>query len=186
MSADSLYRRILGAAWDDLDEPVRRAHATDPAPHASGSLRVWRRPGSWTALLLHAARLPAAGQAVPAHLQIEPYGDGERYRRRFGAAPLVSLQRSAGPGLLDERFGRFEIRFRLTVEAGALVYQQIGAAVWLGSRRLPIPLRLVPRARAREVGDGAGRTRLLVELCGPNGRPLLSYAGRLAWQDGIA
>jgi hypothetical protein len=186
MSAEPLYRRILGAAWDDLDEAVRRAHADDSAPRASGTLRVWHRPGHWPALLLHAARLPAAGQAVPVQLAVEPVGDGERYCRSFGGAPLVSFQRQAGPGLIDERFGPFEIRFRLSVEAGALRYQQIGAALWLGSRRLPLPLRLLPRAHAREVGDGPSSTQLLVEIRWPGSRPLFSYEGRLAWRAAAA
>lgn len=181
-----LYRRILGPAWDGLDESVRQAHGVDPPPKAVGSLRVRQRPGRWAGLLLRAAGVPAAGEAVPVRLVVERHRHGERYRRSFGGAPLVSRQRAAGAGLLDERFGVLGLRFRLAVEDGALVYRQVGAAVWLGPLRLPLPGWGAPRVRAREEGDGPGRTRLTVEVRGPGGGLLFAYGGRLAWEGGPA
>lgn len=177
-----LYPRLLGPAWDELDQAVQRAHAEGPLLRAVGSLRVRHRPGRWAGLLPRVARVPAAGEAVVVRLLVERRGAAERWRRWFGGAPLVSLQRAAGPGLLDERFGPLALQFRLLVEGGALVYRQVGAALRFGPLRMPLPAWSALRVSACEEGAGPDRTWLTVEVRGPGGAFLFSYAGCVAWE----
>jgi len=89
------------------------------------------------------------------------------------------MQSARGPGLLVERLGIVEMLLRLKVVGGALSYQTGGAALRLGSLRIPIPHRLSPYVMAWEkaVGD-TNRIHVTVDVT----LPLL---GRLMAYDGI-
>jgi hypothetical protein len=180
-----LYPRLLGPAWDRLDQSVRSAHAEGTTLQATGVLRVRHGPGRLTRLLLRAVHLPPPAEAVEVRLLVNRRGSVERWQRRFGAASLVTVQREGPDRLLIERLGVLEFRFRLAVVGGALVYRSVRLAVWLGPFRLPLPRRISPRILAREgPADGPDQTGLTVEAITPAGDLLFSYEGNIHWARG--
>src|SRR5436190_19155067 len=122
-SRSGLYPRLLGDSWHSLDDAVRRLHASGPLVHAVGVFRV-RRGSNWLArTLARLARLPAAGEAVDIQLLVSAWRSGEKWQRTFAGRPFVTLQSERYDGLLAERLGFVEMRFRLEVVGGALAYR---------------------------------------------------------------
>lgn len=182
--AGGLYRRLLGAGWERLAPPVRRAHADGMILTAAGEFRVRLGGGRCPCLLAAVAGLPAPGAAVPVRLVVTPRGEGEEWARSIGGRPLVSVQRGGRGGLLAERAGFLEVSFRLEAVGGALRYHQQGAALCLGPLRLPLPACLAPRVRGREwpAADGVA-TRIRVAVALPLLGPLIVYGGTLRRED---
>lgn len=182
----SLYARLLGPAWHELDVVVRLLHAAGGA-RAVGHFRV-RHGGNRLARLLTAlARLPSPGEAVTVRLSVETRADLERWHRAFGNVALVSLQGAGHDGLLVERIGGLTIRFRLSVAEGALLYRQVGCVVRLGPLSLPLPARLAPRVAACEAAAAAGDGVLIeVQVALPLVGLLLAYEGCIHPEDGPA
>ena len=105
---------------------------------------------------------------------------GEEWRRTFAGRPLVSMQSGRPDGLLGERMGPLETRFRLTVVDGALLYQAAGAALCLGRLRVPLPRWFSPRTTASErPADEPDRIDVSVEVRLPLLGRLIAYEGRL-------
>ena len=181
-----LYRRLLGAAWDELDEAVQRAHAETPILRGIGTMRVQHRRWPGFGLILRALGAPAAGEALPSRVVVRRQGHGERWERAFGGSRLVSVQRAAPPGVLVERFSGLELCFQLRVVGGRLEYRQVGVALRLGWVRVPLPGWIAPLVAAREAGDGPDRTRVRVAVSGPGGGLLFSYEGAMRWGVGTA
>jgi hypothetical protein len=177
-----LYPRLLGAAWNDLDPAVRRAHAGGAVDHAVGLLQVRHGPGRLRRLILRAAGVPARSLAAEVHVTVSRNGPVERWRRQFGDTSLVSIQRGGPDRLLAERFGLFEIRFRLAPIGGELVFQQVGLALRLGPLHLPLPDLLAPRVAGRAgTAGGSDRTSVAVVVTTPRGGLLFSYRGSVRW-----
>jgi len=126
-----LYERLLGDAWEELEESVRVFHACGEAgARAAGTFEVRRGTGILARLLARLLRLPAGGGAVPLVLTVTPLAcGGERWRRNFAGRDFTTEQRAHAGPLLAERAGPFETLFRLTVEGGALAYRQAGASL---------------------------------------------------------
>jgi hypothetical protein len=179
-SDPGLYPTLLGESWSNLDEAVRRLHAAGAPLHAVGVFRV-RHGTNWVArALAWLARLPAAGEAVDVGLVVTARGGGEEWRRAFAGRPLVSVQYAGANGLLLERMGAVEMRFRLAAVGGALTYETTSAALCVGSWRVPLPRWLRPRVVASEkpVGDG-GPIAVAVEVRLPLLGRLVAYEGTL-------
>jgi hypothetical protein len=178
-SPSGLYLKLLGASWPDLDVAIRRLHDSGETVNAVGVFQVRHGSNRLARALARLARLPAAGEAVDVRLQVSAREEGEEWRRTFALHPLVSLQSDLGAGLLVERMGIVEMRFRLAVAGGALSYQTVSAALRFGSLRVPLPHRLRPCVMAweRAVGD-MNRIHVSVNV----NLPLL---GRLIAYDGI-
>ena len=180
-----LYPRLLGPAWFELDEAVRRAHAAGEVVRASGSFRVRHGTPRLVRLLLRLARVPRSAEAAEAQLVVWRRGAAERWCRRFAGVPLISVQREGAAGLLVERVGVVEMRFRLAVVGGGLEYRQVGLALRLGPFRLPLPRWAWLRVAAREEAGGEpDRTRLAVEIRAPTGGLLFAYDGSVRWATG--
>jgi hypothetical protein len=135
--------------------------------------------------LARLAQLPAAGEAVDIQLLVTARSDGEEWRRTFAGRPLVSLQSERPDGLLVERMGLVEMRFRLKVVGGALTYQTASAALCLGSLRVPLPRWFSPRVRAleRSVGEEE-QIDVSVEVRLPLLGCLIAYNGMLTCIEG--
>lgn len=176
-----LYERLLGGAWKELDEPVRRLHERGTGPCGDGLFAV--RGGNFFARsLARLAGLPAGGEAVRVCLSVTQTEDGaaERWHRTFEGRVFDTLQREGEGRLLAERAGPFELLFRLSVERGALVYTHAGAALRVGPLRLPLPRALAPRVDAREsAADDGERVLVRVSSRAPLVGLMLSYEGRL-------
>jgi hypothetical protein len=125
-------------------------------------------------------RLPSQAEAAPVRLAVERVTDGERWERTFPNTRLVSTQYDAGNGLLGENFGLMDIRFRLPVTDGTLVYVQQEAALTPGKLRLPMPRSLAPQITARESAAADGKTpHIFVSVSLPLVGLLVEYEGDL-------
>lgn len=176
-----LYERLLGEAWAGLDEPVRRLHEFGAGPCGEGLFEV--RGGNVLArALARLFGLPARGEAVRVCLSVtrEEGGEAERWHRTFEGRVFDTSQREGAHGLLAERAGPVELLFELNVEGGALVYKPAGAALRVGSLRVPLPRALAPRVEAREGAAGEGDAVMVyVKSAAPFVGLMLSYEGLL-------
>jgi len=176
----TLYPRLLGASWHDLDEAVRQAHYVGKPVRSSGWLQVRHGSGWLARLLVWLLRMPLAGDAVRTRLVVTPQGKRERWQRSFGARFLVTTQWEESGNLLAERMGPLEIYFRLHATNRALVYRQTGAALRLGPWRLDLPSWLAPRVVAQEEPGGhPERIHVAVEIVAPLLGLLISYDGAM-------
>jgi hypothetical protein len=90
----------------------------------------------------------------------------------------VSFQRKQPDGLLAEDIGPLEVRFRLEVQGGALVYHPGGVSLRLGPLRIPLPRCCAPQITAWEKPtDARDRTQIAVEVNLPLLGLLLAYEG---------
>jgi hypothetical protein len=179
-SPSGLYPKLLGASWRDLDVAIRRLHDSGGTVHAAGVFQVRHGAGGLARTLARLARLPAAGNAVDVRLQVTAREEGEEWRRTFAGRPLVSMQSDQGVGLLVERMGIVDLRFRLEVAGGALNYQTVGAALRIGSLRVPLPYWLSPCVTACEsTADDTNQIYVSVEVKFPSLGRLIAYNGML-------
>ncbi|HEU4389911.1 MAG TPA: DUF4166 domain-containing protein [Blastocatellia bacterium] len=183
VSSTSLYRRLTGDRWTELDSPVRKAHLDDNRLCRVGSFRVLHGAGKLAKLILFILRTPRAAESVPTTLTVTRSSGGEKWVRVFGDRTLITTQAEGPDGLLAERMGFAEIRFSLQVIDGALVYQQTGAAVRLGRLSVTLPRWLRPQVNAREEADGPNGTHLSVEVTLPVVGRLISYEGGLHGEE---
>ena len=107
---------------------------------------------------------------MPLQLAVVRTSHHETWTRRFGDRALVTQQFAGRHGELVERAGRWELRFRLSAEHGSLCFEPLGAAVYLGDFRIPLPRWLSPHVSGTAAAspDGGG---LLV--CFTVGAPLV-------------
>ncbi len=173
-----LYPRLLGAAWSQLEEGVRRMHADGASVTARGPMRVAHDGSRLGRLLARLARLPREASAAETDLRIIPEGEAERWVRTFDGRRMVTRQFLAGE-LLAERMGGFEIRFRMEVADGALHYRQVSAALALGPLTIPLPRGMGPVVSAWERSVGPERTRVSVTVRVPAAGMLVSYEGEM-------
>jgi hypothetical protein len=109
---------------------------------------------------------------------VTPTERGERWHRTFGASPIISEQSAGVDGLMIERMGMTEVRYRLEVAGGALYYRQAGTALRLGPIRLPLPRWLAPQIAARESAmPDEKSTHISVKVTLPLVGLLVSYKG---------
>ena len=179
-SPSGLYPKLLGASWPDLDVAIQRLHNLDETVHAAGVFQARHGNNKLARTLARLARLPAEGKAVDIQLQVTAREEGEEWRRTFAGQPLVSMQSDRGDGLLVERMGIVELRFRLEAASGALNYQTVSAALRLGSLRIPLPYWLSPCVTAweRAAGD-TNQIHVSVDVTVPLLGRLIAYDGVL-------
>jgi len=117
---------------------------------------------------------------VDVKLQVTALEEGEEWNRMFAGRPLVSMQSYHFDGLLLERVGIVEMRFRLAVVGGTLSYQMVSAALRLVSLRLPLPQWLSPRITAWEKAAGdLNQIQVSVDVTFPLLGRLIAYDGVL-------
>ena len=177
-SPSGVYPQLLGSGWDQLAESVRRLHGEGTIIRVAGTFRVWRGGNLLTRSLARLTRLPATGEAVEMRLTVTRLKHGEEWGRVFAGRPLVSRQWPRPDGLLAERLGPVELRFRLKVMGGALNYQTRSVTLCLGALRIPLPHRLAPRVTAWEKPTAdRDRVKVAVETHLPLFGLLLAYEG---------
>jgi hypothetical protein len=177
-SSSALYPQLLGDAWFELDEGVKRLHISSDRENveAVGIFRVWHGRG-WLAHLL-LLPMPPAAEATAMRLTVTDNERGEKWSRMFGNRPLVSTQSKGPDGLLLEHMGLVELQFRLEVIDGALHYKSTGAALRAGRLRFPLPRWASPQVTARESrGDSLNGAHVFVSVTAPSTGLLLSYEG---------
>ena len=180
-SPSGVYPRLLGDSWYTLNDAIRRLHGSGATVHTVGVFQVRHGSNPLVRMLIWLMQLPAEGEAVDVQLLVTARKDGEEWRRTFAGRPLLSMQSSRSDGLLVERMGIVEIRFRLEVVVGALGYQTSSVALCLGFWRVPLPHWLRPQVVAWERPAG-GRVQIYasVDVSFPWLGRLIAYEGKLA------
>lgn len=171
-SSAPLFQLVLGDAYASLPTSVRALHAGTGCWR--GEATVERGHGALSRLCAWFTRLPPAG-AHPLVVDIVTEHDGERWTRRYGASHAMPSRLWIARGLLHERLGPATLRYRMTVENGAIVWRVIGIRI-LGL--LPLPARWFAGVEARESGDD-GRYRFDVRARLPGIGLLVHYRGWL-------
>jgi len=143
-----------------------------------GVLRVENGGNAAARMLARLFQLPRAGDAVETQVIVTPIAGGERWLRTFGAHALDTRQYPADGGMA-ERIGPVEFRFQIDMVNGSRIFLQTGAAVMMGSLRIPVPRWCAPSVCAREDRAGEGRVRIDVRVEMPLVGSILSYAGTI-------
>ena len=148
-----------------------------------GRLRVQRGSGLCARLLGRLLRLPRANESAETRLIVTSRPDGEEWRRTFDGRRFDTRQFEAADGVLAERVGVLEFRFRLEASTGSLVFRQVAATLVLGSLRLRLPDRWAPWIEAREDSAGARRMGVHVRVTLPLVGRLLAYDGTVGIEE---
>ena len=178
-----LYARIMGDTWIRIAEPVRLAHATHSVTRAHGRLRVEHGRGFAARLLVQLLGLPRQSAAADTHLVVTARPGGEHWQRTIDGRRIDTWQYQSNATELGERFGVFDLRFRLDEAAGSLLYVHRESAVVFGSRRLRVPALCAPRVEAREDPSGPARVKVSVRISLPLVGLLIAYDGPIEIED---
>ncbi len=147
----SLYRRLLGDAFDRLPPALRDFHDVERERCFQATFRITHGKGWLRSLFRKVGGLPRAGEAVLMKLRVTPEGQRERWRRDFEGHKLESVQWERA-GLMVEAFGPWRLGFRLHVEGPALRLEL--HKVWFCGLRWP--LWLGPSGSGVEIGQDDG------------------------------
>lgn len=173
----SLFRKILGAGFDILPEPVRRFHTLGRELFTGGRADIVAPRSSLGARLLSlVAGLPAAGDQVETHVRFSPLAGGREYwRRDFAGRRYQSVMEAARDGRLIEHFGPFDLYFGLTATTEGLRWSLLE---W---RFLKIPLPAVSKPSI-ECFEGAAGDRFTfdIDVVFPIVGQVVRYRGALA------
>lgn len=141
---EPLYRRVMGNRFDQLPQAVRRMHEVLRDGGASGEADVLGAANAFGALVARIMRFPRAGRHK-LHVTFTERDGEERWVRNFGGASFASRLSQDGHTLV-ERFGPLRFTFDLPSDYHGLEMVMTRWSFW----RLPLPLALAPRSRARE------------------------------------
>lgn len=173
----SLYRGMLGTAWEGLPLAVQQMHAFDGELTVKGRAEIENGTGFLAKLVRRIMGFPKAGQDVPVTVTFRAQDGVETWTRRFGDEGFSSTQRQ-GRGrderLLVEQFGPLSVSLALVVSGGRL---ELVVRRWsfLG---IPLPPFLAPHGETFEF-EKDGRFNFHVELALPIAGPIVRYTGWL-------
>jgi hypothetical protein len=176
MLKPSLYRRVLGGAYEEMPPAWRALHdggastwtgqcICDPA-----ETRVGR-------LISRLFQLPAADSEAPISVEFTMSGTGETWTRRIGRRAMRSRQYvgvRGKRGALVEQFGPLAFDLDLPIEKGRMDLVMTGARF----AGMSLPRWCWPRIRAFETG-AEGKFRFDVEIALPGVGRLVRYRGWL-------
>ena len=138
-----LYPQLLKADFERLPRALREFHSRPGGGRASGTVSVRHVCG----MLARLFGFPAAGNNIPAQLDVVSGENEEVWIRRFGGVVLKSIQSRSGD-LLLEKAGPVRLFFRVRADDGEMRFESQGARMWM----IPLPLRVEARARGGESG----------------------------------
>lgn len=147
----SLFRRVAGAGFDLMPEPVRRVHDVAEATSSSGTCRVTHGSNALARLVAWAMRMPPATEVAPAAVTIRREGDAEVWIRSIGGARFQSTLRMVAPGLLSETLGPARFLFELRTGPEGFSFVITGFRFF----GIPVPRFLRPEISAGETARGA-------------------------------
>lgn len=173
--AATLFQQALGAAFYTLPEAVRRLHAVRGTARYAGIASVERGRNPLARLCARIAGLPKAMREVPTTVEFIAGPARETWRRDFGGARMQT-RFAFKSGLLRERLGPLQFRYRLHPGSDALWWQVAGVRVF---GLLPLPAGWFDGVRCRE-RERDGRYEFLVEARLPLVGLVVRYEGWLA------
>jgi NAD(P)-dependent dehydrogenase (short-subunit alcohol dehydrogenase family) len=172
----SVYRRVLGAAYDRQSRAGQALHDAGPS-RWQGRCSVEGASSAAGRLVARLFQLPAPAEDAPITVEFATAGSGEAWTRRIGGRVMrsrqfIGLRKPAG--WIVERFGLFEFDLELRVAGERL------ALLMRGMRccGLPLPRALWPRTEATE-SERDGRFCFDVEIGLPLVGRLVRYRGWL-------
>jgi hypothetical protein len=173
----SLYRRMLGEAFDALPDKVQLLHDSTDKRQWVGHAEVRRGDGFIAKAVGWVIGFPAAASEVPVTVEFSVEEGGERWQRNFGGKVFSSLQKpgtNRNQHLLMERFGIINVALGLVVDADRLF---LVPRKWfcLG---IPLPRWLLPDGQSFEAEED-GRFRFNVEIAAPLVGLVVAYKGTL-------
>ena len=168
-----LYRRLLGARFDELPQRVRELHDFAGLSVWHGRAKVERGRSLPARIAAALTSLPPATDDCPLRVTFQASAEKEIWAREFGSALLRSVQYEKD-GLLRERVGPTTFVFAPLASAEGLALRLDGFRV-LG---LPLPRVLHPMVRTFEC-ERDGRYCFEVEAQLPLFGLLVRYSGSL-------
>lgn len=176
-SGDTIYRQVLGPAFDTLPPAIRALHEGRATSRWVGTAEVRRGTGLAARLLCAVTGFPRTGDGVPAEVTFAPDGEVERWTRRIGGKTLRSVQ-WAGTGrdrfLLIEKFGIARFSVALLCEGDRL---RLVPRRWTLAG-VPMPARLLPQGEMVETARG-DRFIFDIAIRAPLIGPIVHYRGSL-------
>lgn len=167
----TLYRRLLGEAFETLPPVLRRFHGLAGDKAARGVFSVTRGKGRLRSTLADLMRLPAHGARVAVRLRVVV--EGERWVREFDGILFQTVQ-WARAGLLIETAGPLRFGFQVVASPEGLRFEQKRG--WLYG--LPLPRALTPQIRA-EATAGEVSWTIDVRVAAPCVGLLARYYGEV-------
>jgi hypothetical protein len=168
-----LFHRLYGGdALARLPGPIVELHDIRGPQTWHGEAQV-TQGGPLARLICSLLGFPPSAERVALTVTMEPDGDGEVWRRAFGAHPMTTtLRAGALPRTVEERFWPFAALSRLDANATAVTQVLVGLRVF----GVPLPRALWPRLSVRESAEGS-LYRFSVRVGFPWGAPLGHYEG---------
>ena len=170
--APPLYQRVTGERFQFLPIAVRQIHSVLREGGASGEAHVSGAANALGALVARVMRFPPEGR-YQLHVAFAERDGIERWTRAFGSYTFGSTL-SDEAGSLTERFGPLRFKFELPSDERGLEMRMMSWSVW----RVPLPLFLAPRSRARE-WEQDGRFCFEVPIALPLVGKIVRYHGWL-------
>lgn len=171
----TLYRTLLGEAFDVLPEKIRAMHSG--AARAEGRADITRGTSPLARLICSLARVPQTGEGVPVVTTFEQIENGERWTRVFDGEAFCTdmlIDPSAPHPRLTEKFGPFVFRLKMIAHRDGIDLIPESVGLW----GLPLPKLLCPEAIGLErVKDGSYHFNVSVRF--PLAGEILSYQGSI-------
>ena len=172
-----LYPAILGDAFDDLPEPLRRLHDSRDTRSWSGHVTTRAAKSILGRLAARLSGFPTQDADGPVTVTFTPDEKGELWQRDFGGYKFQTHQsvgQGRNTGLLTETFGPLKIALAVVVTGGKL--QLIPRRWTLFS--MPLPKFLLPRGETFET-DADGLFQFDVQVQLPLIGHVVAYKGNL-------
>ena len=174
MDGVTIFQRVLGDDFFDLDDEIQSTHVSRGPSLWSGQASVERGNGILARLVGLVFGFPNASDAVEVTVRMVPANDCEHWERRFDKSVFRSVLRCTSNGM-TERFWPFTFLLDLQVEDGELHYPVKSGRIGF----IPLPRWALPVSRAKEFGH-EGRFNFDVALFAPlTWRLLMRYRGWL-------
>lgn len=172
----SLYRRVLGGAYEEMPMPWRALH--DSGVSTWKGQCVCDPAETWIGRLISRLfQFPASGSEAPISVEFTMSGGGEIWTRRIGRRVMRSRQYIGvrkKRGAVVEQFGLLAFDLDLPIEKGRVDLVMMGARF----AGIALPRWCWPRVKAFETG-AAGKFCFDVEIGLPGIGRLVRYRGWL-------
>jgi hypothetical protein len=171
MTSPSLYRRVLGAGFDELPAVLKQFHDAANGASARGTFRVVRGDGIVRNVVADLLGMPKAAEGVPVRLEVKVNGDRELWLRHFPGRCTRTIQWADG-NLLMERVGLSWFSSALVVHGSRMQYEFRRA--WFAG--IPLPVWLSPYVDGY-VAAGETGWRVSVHIFAPFLGEIVHYEG---------
>jgi predicted DCC family thiol-disulfide oxidoreductase YuxK len=172
---EALLRRIIGDAFDDMPETVKRMHGAEGTRETHGISRVMGGTNPVSRLIGAVAGMPRPVRRTPVHIRFVKGDDLEKWDRHFGPSRFTTIMQREGRHLTERLVG-FPVTFvyDVTADRGGFSLD----VVQVRFAGVPLPGLLRPTLAAR-AGEWRGRYRFSTlvgfRFCGR----VVSYFGYL-------